>query len=91
MACNRCLRRVSKRISDMNNGYCDNCVVTIGREVVNNVNFTFEASDQAWRDSARHTLSDLYKSLKRAGMRNPFEGMSPGIISLYNVLNIKVD
>ena len=86
--CKRCTKRLTYQVKELNNGYCDICLILIGREIVNSDGFDYSVQDRVWLENAKHNLSRLYVDLKTAGMANPLRGFDPKMTSLfYSIFN----
>jgi len=82
--CNRCTKRTLNTTYDNNHGYCESCLILVGRElIVNTLNFDYTVQDTAWRAHAKQTLIDLYEALRDAGMTNPLTGMASSMRVLF--------
>ena len=82
--CKRCTKRTLNTTYDNNHGYCESCLILVGRElIVNTPDFDYDVQDTAWRVAAKATLIGLYEQLRDAGMTNPLTGMASSMRVLF--------
>ena len=82
--CNRCTKRTLNTTDNNNHGYCESCLVLVGRELIANTpEFDYTEQNAIWRANAKQTLIDLYISLRDAGMSSPLNGMATSMRVLF--------
>ena len=82
--CKRCTKRTLNTTYDNNHGYCESCLILVGRELITSTpDFDCTSQDTEWRINTKANLISLYEQLRDAGMINPLNGMGGSMRVLF--------
>lgn len=89
MPCARCLNRITLQKAMENRGYCELCIASIGRQLIQTRQQEVMLLDVSWRESVVSSLIMILNQLRDANFPEPWYGLTPKTQQLAHNLGVE--